>query len=134
MNSTAPRLTYLGIIPFILLGLTGLNATPVNFDAVNIYAVVILAFLGGSHWGLAVKEKELSEILIHSITLTLLTSVYAAKASFSVLGICSLFLYALFIDNLLYKKEQISWDYLAMRIQITTATCLVLILLRVLQL
>ena len=57
-QQTATRLTWAGVIPFIVtaaMGAIGVYADAA-LQAFMVYSAVILSFLGGIHWGLAVRD------------------------------------------------------------------------------
>jgi hypothetical protein len=64
-QSTAQLLGYLGLIPFI--GLAGVAASGLRLPGVDaasallVYAALILSFLGGISWGVAVTGAESSQ-------------------------------------------------------------------------
>lgn len=61
-QTTARRLAYAGLIPFVLgallVWLVRAEAHPYVALALSAYAAVILSFLGGIHWGLAMRLAE----------------------------------------------------------------------------
>lgn len=68
-KSTPPlwalRLGYAGLIPFVLgaalIWLVQRAALPYVMLALSAYAAVIISFLGGIHWGLAMREGSAAE-------------------------------------------------------------------------
>ncbi|MBV0932914.1 DUF3429 domain-containing protein [Marinobacterium weihaiense] len=59
MIRTAHWLGYAGLIPFIGLTL-GMSLHPLTTVAFTTYSAVILSFLGGIHWGVALSRPEWS--------------------------------------------------------------------------
>lgn len=64
LNPVALRLAYAGLIPFVLGALliwllAGYNLEAHAFVALGLsaYAAVIISFLGGIHWGLAMRQQ-----------------------------------------------------------------------------
>ncbi len=61
-QTTARRLAYAGLVPFVLgallVWLVRAEAHPYVALALSAYAAVILSFLGGIHWGLAMRQAE----------------------------------------------------------------------------
>ena len=61
-SPTATRLAYAGLLPFVLgaalLWLVRPDAHPYVAGALSGYAAVIVAFLGGIHWGLAFAQPR----------------------------------------------------------------------------
>lgn len=58
----ALRLGYAGLIPFVfgaaLVHLVDLSLMPFTMLALSAYAATIASFLGGIHWGLAMRETQ----------------------------------------------------------------------------
>ena len=61
-NATALRLGYLALLPFVLGALLvwGVRADAHAYAtaALSAYAAVVVAFLGGIHWGLAMRQQR----------------------------------------------------------------------------
>ena len=66
-NATALRLGYLALLPFVLGALLvwGVRADAHAYAtaALSAYAAVVVAFLGGIHWGLAMRQQRPSSTL-----------------------------------------------------------------------
>ena len=62
LNVAALRLGYLAMLPFIvgaaLVWLVRADAHPYAAMALSAYAAVVIAFLGGVHWGFGFRETE----------------------------------------------------------------------------
>lgn len=61
LNPIAERLGYLGLLPFVLgtllVWLVREDAHPYVTAMLSSYAAVIISFLGGIHWGLAMRQS-----------------------------------------------------------------------------
>lgn len=57
-QQTAIRLTWAGVVPFIVSAAMGAIGVYAEFalQAFMVYSAVILSFLGGIHWGLAMRD------------------------------------------------------------------------------
>lgn len=73
----AQILTYLGTLPFLYALLAAFNAAPfvtllpfTVSDALMGYAVVILSFIAGIHWGLALSQSAAPNINVRLNTVT----------------------------------------------------------------
>lgn len=67
-STLATRLGYAGLLPFVLLAmLTWIvrdDAFPFVVDMLSKYAAIVIAFLGGLHWGLAMRGGSNSDARI----------------------------------------------------------------------
>ncbi len=68
LRRTAWLLGFLGLLPFVGLGLAfilvGPSARPMLAQAMMFYAVCIISFLGGIHWGVALVFHELPVVYV----------------------------------------------------------------------
>jgi FtsH-binding integral membrane protein len=68
LRRTAWLLGFLGLIPFVGLAIAFLlmdpNARPMLSQAMMLYAVCIISFLGGIHWGIALVFHELPVVYV----------------------------------------------------------------------
>ena len=68
LTPTALRLGYAGLLPFVagamLVWLVRPDARPYTLLALSAYAAVIVSFLGGIHWGLALRLPEPPPVLL----------------------------------------------------------------------
>ena len=77
MHKTLPPLAIVlgiaGIVPFALLGIASVGADPISSlvaaRGLVGYGAVILAFLGGVHWGFTLDEPELARFVRVRLTL-----------------------------------------------------------------
>jgi len=141
---TKPRLNHLlayaGALPFLacaLLALVGVDSIrfvgAVDHLAAG-YALAIVAFLSGVHWGMALNQPPESgsvHLFLSSNGVTI-----AAWLSFVIaapritLGVCILaFLYLLRIDYRLYRLNRLTADYFQTRRNVTAVVVLALALI-----
>jgi hypothetical protein len=95
---TSKILTYLGVIPFIALSLGWLLSYETT-DAFNLYAVLILSFLGGINWGIGLINKN-SKIIAYSVLPAIIGWLLYLLASIQIfmMGMIILFLIQLSAD------------------------------------
>jgi glucan phosphoethanolaminetransferase (alkaline phosphatase superfamily) len=115
-------LAFLGAVPFfiglVFLLLHFLSTQTLHF-ALGSYALFILSFLCGSHWGTGLSQND--EALSYLPTLTNLIGLCAWTAyltlSFSWLLLCDglLFFIVLLVDLILYRHKRIPASYFTMR-------------------
>jgi len=114
-QTLARTLTYLGAIPFIGLsfyiysGMTVVMSQATAFKLFVTYAAVILTFLAGIHWGVALNPKhKASQTLFVSSNVMALTawlSLNLSKTSQTLLLLLIGFVVQLIIDTVLYRKH-----------------------------
>ena len=129
MNN-ALRLGYAGLLPFVagavLLWLVGPEVHPYVALALSGYAAVILSFLGGIHWGLALREQAPPLAwLVWGVVPSLvawLAMLMPANAGLVVFGLALLVCYA--VDRRLYPVQGLArWLTLRFRLSAVAATC-----------
>ena len=123
-------LTYLGLLPFILLTL-GYYLTDELFYKKTLldYGVVISAYLYGTHWGLTLKSN------CHNTTPYLLRSNFSALILVFLISsglivpwtLGALFIYALYADYILYCDNIIDARYWRMRLMATLGVCTIVL-------
>lgn len=125
MKKLYPYLTYAGAIPFVIcvaclsLGINELPLLGRVEEILSIYALVIVAFLAGSHWGqhLQIKGTWSRYLPIFSniiaVALWLAFLVFPFKALLATFG--ASFAILLFIDRRLFQDELISRQYFQTR-------------------
>ena len=135
---TAHLLGFAGLIPFITLSI---GCTLVHPDWLPIlvagqlsYAVAILSFLGGVHWGAAVLCTELSSqrtrlALLWGVTPSLI-AVFSAQL---LLGLGFAFMTAAFVAAYLIDKRLYAWYampdwFLSLRLRLTSVVVASLLL------
>lgn len=134
---SARVLGWLGVLPFAGLGgavLTGLAMPkPLALDALTLYAMVILAFMGGVRWGLAMVAQ--SRRTSSPDRIALIVSVVPALLGFTcwflprtagLLGFMFGFSGLLVYDLLTSQGFGAPVWYLRLRIQLTTAVLICL--------
>lgn len=137
-SSLVRLLVFAGALPFIactlLVLLPLLPAVDVRslFDS---YALVILAFLCGAHWGQGIAARGTAPLNLFLasnalVVLLWLTHAFLPATPFLLLVLLTLAL-LLWIDHRLYASELIDYWYYLTRIRITliVAICVVLVLL-----
>jgi hypothetical protein len=137
-SSLVRLLVFAGALPFIactlLVLLPLLPAVDVRalFDS---YALVILAFLCGAHWGQGIVARGTAPLNLFLVSNALVLLLWLAHAflpatPFLLLVLLELWL-LLWIDRCLYASELIDQWYYITRIRITliVAICVVLVLL-----
>lgn len=96
----------LGVLPFALLSVSTMFANnsfkvPLLFALMG-YGAVILSFLGGIHWGLAIGAvPQTDKGLLHRLTLSILPALVAWVALLAPFHVAFLFLAAAFATMLL---------------------------------
>jgi hypothetical protein len=128
-----------GLIPFMVLGLSSVGANPANALAAAQelvgYGAVILAFLGGVHWGFTLGETGDAHAVRARLGLGVLPSLIGFVAIFVGIGghpIISLtILIAGFIGTLVMemraqKQDLMPSGYLVLRMALTAIVVLVL--------
>jgi hypothetical protein len=128
-----------GLIPFMVLGLTAVGANPVGSLAAAEelvgYGAVILAFLGGVHWGFTLGETGESKAVRARLGLGVLPSLVGFIAIFLAIGIHPILslvvLIAGFVGTLVMefraqKQDLMPSGYLALRAALTAIVVLIL--------
>ena len=126
----ALRLGYAGLLPFVagavLVWLVRPEVHPYVALALSGYAAVILSFLGGIHWGRAMREPTPPlPWLVWGVVPSLvawLAMLMPANASLVVFGLALLGCYA--VDRRLYPKQGVAhWLTLRFRLSAVAAAC-----------
>ncbi|MDE2613189.1 MAG: DUF3429 domain-containing protein [Burkholderiales bacterium] len=126
----AQRLGYLGLAPFVLgaalVWLVRAEALPYAAQALSAYAALIVSFLGGVHWGLAMRQSVPSPRLLGWGMAPVLAGwigVMMPAASGLVLGGVML-LAGWFVDRRLYAEQGLgAWLTLRFRLSVGAALC-----------
>jgi len=137
-SSLVRLLVFAGALPFIactllvLLPLLPSGDVRTLFDS---YALVILSFLCGAHWGQGIAARGIAPLNLFLVSNALVLLLWLAHAflpatPFLLLVLLELWL-LLWIDRCLYASELIDQWYYITRIRITliVAICVVLVLL-----
>ena len=128
--SHALRLGYAGLLPFLagaaLVWLVRPDVHPYVALALSGYAAVILSFLGGIHWGLALREAAPPlPWLVWGVVPSLvawLAMLMPANAGLVVFGLALLACYA--VDRRLYPAQGLAhWLTLRFRLSTVAAVC-----------
>ncbi len=128
-----------GLIPFLVLGLGSVGPSPVRSlmaaEGLVGYGAVILAFLGGVHWGFTLTEGGDARALRARLSLAVVPSLVGWAAILCGIighpGISLMILIAGFITILVVefraqKRDLMPGDYLALRTVLTGITVAVL--------
>lgn len=135
MQSWFLRITYYGLIPFIVIWLcfvSHIGSPEFLFQLFTTYSATILCFIGGMHFGqslycTALSQSDRKKLLLISITpqtfawFTLLISSYYER----IFWLAPIYVLTLYIDRILHKaKSTTSWFYRA-RIKATVVAVII---------
>ena len=131
LSDTARWLGHLGLLPFVLGALLvwlGLDPDPHLFVtlALSAYAALILSFLGGIHWGLAMRHSAPpASLLLWGVVPTLLAWMAVLMPPFAGLvlqGLLLLVCYA--VDRRVYPVQGVAhWLTLRFRLSAVASLC-----------
>lgn len=127
-------LTYLGIMPFLFLGMAvALRASGLNYSlALFSYGAVIISFLCGIHWAvfLFFSQKCSRNLLLHSNALTLLgwLSVLLVRPHLTISLQILIFMYLLFLDLELYRNKIFPSWFFQLRLNATLIVVFLLVI------
>jgi hypothetical protein len=143
----AVALAIAGVIPFALLGIGSVGASPdSSLAAVRSlvgYGAVILAFLGGVHWGFALETEGDDRATRTRLTLGVLPSLIGWSALFCsivsrpVLGLAILiagFIAVVVVESRAQKRDLVPSGYMALRWVISVVVVALLTTVMVLRL
>lgn len=125
----ALRLGYAGLLPFVagalLVWVVLPEAHPYVTLALSAYAAVVISFLGGVHWGLAMRESAASAAgLIWGVVPSLLAWAAVMMVPASGLVIQGLVLLACYlVDRRLYPSQGVA-SWLVLRFRLSAAAAL----------
>lgn len=126
----ALRLGYAGLLPFaggaLLVWLVRPEALPFAAQALSAYAALIISFLGGIHWGLALRQVAPAPVLLAwGVAPSLLAWVAVMMPASSGLVLSGALLLACWaVDRQLYRREGVgAWLTLRFRLSVGAATC-----------
>ena len=126
----ALRLGYAGLIPFVfgaaLIWLVEASALPFVMLALAGYAATIASFLGGIHWGLAMREGQDGDLFPYlwgtiPAVLAWIAIIMPPWAGLVVLGVLLLICYA--VDRRLYGRYHLE-GWLPLRFRLTLVASL----------
>ena len=133
LTSTAWRLGYAGLLPFalgaVLVWLVRADAHPYVTLALSAYAAVIVSFLGGIHWGLALRQAEPpAHLLLWGVVPSLvawLAVMMPPAAGLVILGAMLVACYA--VDRRLYAEQGVAhWLMLRFRLSaVASLSCFI---------
>ncbi len=130
LTPTALRLGYGGLVPFalgaLLVWLVREDAHPYVALALAAYAAVIVSFLGGIHWGLAMRHAEPpTRLLVWGVvppTLAWPAVMMPPSAGLVILGAMLLVCYG--VDRRLYAEQGVAhWLTLRFRLSAVASLC-----------
>jgi hypothetical protein len=129
LSSTALRLAYAGLLPFVfgslLVWLVREEAHPYVALALSAYGAVIASFLGGIHWGLAFRHAEPPpRLLVWGVVPSIvawLAVMMPPSAGLVILGAMLLACYA--VDRRLYTEEGVA-HWLTLRFRLSAVASL----------
>ncbi|MGB0573790.1 MAG: DUF3429 domain-containing protein [Hyphomicrobiales bacterium] len=126
-------LTYSGGIPFIIYAINSIFDYPKNYDqiissSIDIYSLLIISFISGSHWGQSLKTDNKVNVLILSNVIVLgIWFAYIFQFYFKSIFLIA-FTILLWIDYAYLLTEKINRWYLELRRNISLIVLLSLIL------
>jgi Protein of unknown function (DUF3429) len=129
-SSLALRLGYGGLLPFavgaLLVWWVRADALPYVGRGLAAYAALIVSFLGGIHWGLALRQTvPSSRLLIWGVLPSLVVwpaVMVPPGAGLVVIGVMLLICYA--VDRVLYAEQGVApWLTLRFRLSTVAALC-----------
>ena len=133
LTSTAWRLGYAGLLPFVLGALlvwvVNAEAHPYATLALAAYAAVIVSFLGGIDWGLALRQAEPpAHLLLWGVVPSLvawLAVMMPPAAGLVILGAMLVACYA--VDRRLYAEQGVAhWLMLRFRLSaVASLSCFI---------
>lgn len=139
MQSWFLRITYYGLIPFIIIWLcfvSYIGADAFLFQLFTTYSATILCFIGGMHFGQSLycttlDQTDRKKLLLISMTpqlfawFTLLIESYIER----MFWLIPIYVLTLYVDKILHQlKSTTTWFYRA-RVRVTVITILVHILM-----
>ena len=126
-------LTYSGGIPFIIYAINSIFDYPKNYDqiissSIDIYSLLIISFISGSHWGQSLKTDNKVNVLILSNVIVLgIWFAYIFQFYFKSIFLIA-FTILLWIDYAYLLTEKINRWYLELRRNISLIVLLSLML------
>lgn len=129
------QLAYAGLIPFFLMMLGTWLADPAWMDdfirGQLAYAIVILSFLGGVHWGAVMLSQELSltdtkKALLWSVTPSIIAWSATLFGGFGFAVLMAGFIAAWQVDKRLFARYGMPGWLIPLRLRLTVAVVLML--------
>ena len=121
------NLTYLGLVPFIGIYMAILTGYDFVFEF-KIYAALILSFLGGINWGVAMIKKNSIFLLKSVIVVILCWLLFLIKDNIIfMIGLSLLYLLQLYFDLSLKNKKIYNIEFYNCRIKVTIIVVILLL-------
>ena len=121
------NLTYLGLVPFIGIYVAILAGYDFVFEF-KIYAALILSFLGGINWGVAMIKKNSIFLLKSVVVVILCWALFLIKDNIIfMIGLSLLYLLQLYFDLSLKNKKIYNIEFYNYRIKVTIIVVILLL-------
>jgi|TARA_Y100000389_G_scaffold193835_1_gene223080 hypothetical protein len=121
------NLTYLGLVPFIGIYMAILTGYDFVFEF-KIYAALILSFLGGINWGVAMIKKNSIFLLKSVVVVILCWLLFLIKDNIIfMIGLSLLYLLQLYFDLSLKNKKIYNIEFYNYRIKVTIIVVILLL-------
>ena len=129
LHRMATKLGYAGLAPFVLGALLSLmvreDAHPYVVLGLAAYATAILSFLGGIHWGLAMRAEAIEpQAYVWGVVPTLVAAIAVLMPAYAGLVIDGVMLIACYlVDRKVYPRHGLS-SWLTLRFRLTVVATL----------
>ncbi|MEL0231598.1 MAG: DUF3429 domain-containing protein [Hyphomicrobiales bacterium] len=126
-------LTYSGGIPFIIYAINSIFDYPKNYEqiisnSIDIYSLLIISFISGSHWGLSLNnDKKVNVLILSNVIVLGIWFAYIFQFYFKSVFLTA-FTILLWIDYSYLLIEKMNRWYLELRRNISLIVLLSLIL------
>ena len=126
-------LTYSGGIPFIIYAINSIFDYPKNYEqiisnSIDIYSLLIISFISGSHWGLSLNnDKKVNVLILSNVIVLGIWFAYIFQFYFKSIFIIA-FTILLWIDYAYLLIEKMNRWYLELRRNISLIVLLSLML------
>jgi hypothetical protein len=126
-------LTYSGGIPFIIYAISSIFDYPKNYEqiisnSIDIYSLLIISFISGSHWGLSLNnDKKVNVLILSNVIVLGIWFAYIFQFYFKSVFLTA-FTILLWIDYSYLLIEKMNRWYLELRRNISLIVLLSLIL------
>ncbi len=126
-------LTYSGGIPFIIYAINSIFDYPKNYEqiisnSIDIYSLLIISFISGSHWGLSLNnDKKVNVLILSNVIVLGIWFAYIFQFYFKSVFLTA-FTILLWIDYSYLLIEKMNRWYLKLRRNISLIVLLSLIL------
>jgi hypothetical protein len=126
-------LTYSGGIPFIIYAISSIFDYPKNYEqiisnSIDIYSLLIISFISGSHWGLSLNnDKKVNVLILSNVIVLGIWFAYIFQFYFKSVFLTA-FTILLWIDYSYLLIEKMNRWYLKLRRNISLIVLLSLIL------